>query len=88
MAKQRGQLSLLPQGFYACCPYIAGTWPQDVSYEGEHPLFCLGDSHLDSVNNGIMLPLQGTRREMQGFRANSRGNSDFRTCYERFSYKF
>ena len=24
-------------------------------------LFCLGDSHLDSVNNGIMLTLQGDR---------------------------
>ena len=61
LAKQRGKLHLLPRGFYACCPYIAGTWPQDVSNEGEPPLFCLGDSHLDSVNNGIMLPLSGTR---------------------------
>ena len=30
LAKQRGKLDLLPQGFYALCPYIAGTWPQDV----------------------------------------------------------
>ena len=61
LAKERKQLSLLPRGFYALCPYIAGTWPQDVSYEGTSPLFSLGDSHLDSVNNGIMLPLRGTR---------------------------
>ena len=66
LAKQRGELSLLPKGFYALCPYIAGTWPQDVSYEGNPPRFCLGDSHLDSVNNGIMLPLQGTREGSPG----------------------
>ena len=56
-AKQEGSLArLIPRGFYALCPYIAGTWPQDVV----HGDFMLGDSHLDSGNNGIFLKLGGS----------------------------
>ena len=29
-AKREGKLALLPSGVFALCPYIAGTWPQDV----------------------------------------------------------
>ena len=36
------------------CPYIAGSWPQEVTHEG-----ALGDSHLDRVNNGLFLSLGG-----------------------------
>ena len=43
-------------GFYSLCPFIAGTWPQDVANEG-----ILGDSHLPHVNNGYMMTVGGTR---------------------------
>merc|ERR1712032_1631076 len=42
------------QGIYAHCPYIAGTWPQDVGNDG-----ILGESHID--NNGIGITLSGER---------------------------
>ena len=54
-ALQEGsQARLLPKGFFAMCPYIAGSWPQEVTHEG-----ALGDSHLDHVNNGLFLSLGG-----------------------------
>eukprot|EP01062_Namystynia_karyoxenos_P052786 TRINITY_DN423_c0_g1_i2.p1 TRINITY_DN423_c0_g1~~TRINITY_DN423_c0_g1_i2.p1 ORF type:complete len:372 (+),score=124.13 TRINITY_DN423_c0_g1_i2:93-1208(+) len=54
-AKREGKLHMV-SGFYPLCPYIAGTWPQDVQNEG-----ILGTSHLNSVNNGIWIAMGGTR---------------------------
>lgn len=54
-ALQEGsQERLLPKGFFALCPFIAGEWPQEATHQG-----ALGDSHLDSVNNGLFLSLGG-----------------------------
>jgi len=52
-AKRDQRLDMIA-GIYAFCPYIAGTWPQDVSHEG-----ILGDSHI--TNNGISVTLDGKR---------------------------
>jgi len=53
--KRDGRLSLV-SGFYVLCPYLAGTWPQDVTHEG-----ILGDSHLADKNNGYIIALGGAR---------------------------
>ena len=45
---------LMPMGFYALCPYIAGIWPQDTTNSG-----VLGRSHLDSESNGYFIRLPG-----------------------------
>jgi len=55
-AKREGRMSVI-SGVYALCPYIAGTWPQDVIHEG-----ILGSSHLVGENNGYIIALGGTRR--------------------------
>ena len=52
--REGSQAELLPKGFFSMCPYIAGSWPQEVTHEG-----ALGDSHLDSVNNGLFLSMGG-----------------------------
>jgi len=50
--EREGQQRLL-QGFYAICPYIAGSWPQRKGLESE----ILGESHLDRVNGGLGIVL-------------------------------
>ena len=44
---QARTLHYLPSGYFAMCPYIAGSWPQAVSNEG-----ILGTSHLDVRASG------------------------------------
>lgn len=51
-AKEEGQLGMI-SGFYALCPFIAGTWPADAANEG-----ILGQSH---ITNHEFMPLGGTR---------------------------
>ena len=48
--KREGELDLI-RGLYACCPYIAGEWPQD-----RYP------SSIE--NNGILLSVHGNRGRM------------------------
>lgn len=53
--KKEGTLDMV-SGLYALCPYIAGSWPQDVTNEG-----ILGESHLAKHSNGYFILAGGTR---------------------------
>merc|ERR1712173_512427 len=60
--KHDGKLRLL-QGCYSLCPYIAGKWPQRMGKPDE----ILGESHLNTNNNGLLLSLgDGKEEEMYG----------------------
>ena len=60
--KQEGMLRYISSGFYAICPYIAGSWPEDVvDRDG------LGRSHLYEENNGIFLHLGGMMNEATAY---------------------
>jgi len=51
--KREGKLGLF-QGFYALCPYIAGSWPDRPGEPGE----ILGTSHMRSApNHGLVIDL-------------------------------
>lgn len=69
--KRDGKLGLL-HGCYALCPYIAGKWPQRAGKPGE----ILGESHLDAVNNGLLLSLgaDDTHAKMYGSSAFEAGD--------------
>lgn len=56
--KREDTLKYIPSGFYAICPYIAGSWPADVTNANG-----LGTSHLYSENNGVFLHLGGMMNE-------------------------
>merc|ERR1712167_26456 len=46
--KREGRLDLIPNGFFALCPYIAGVWPQTAEEMAKYPsqvTAILGDSH-------------------------------------------
>lgn len=60
--KKEGRLDLL-QGFFATCPYIAGSWPAREGKPGE----ILGSSHL--ANAGILLTLAEGVGDYYGRRA-------------------
>lgn len=63
-AKAEKTMHMFPRGMFAMCPYIVGVYPQDQTWNGR-----LGDSHLDTNNNGLVLPLNGTLEEGSAFGA-------------------
>lgn len=56
--KKEGRLDLIPSGFFALCPYIAGIWPEspaDPNWKRQGDI--LGTSHVD--NNGLFITVTG-----------------------------
>jgi acetyl esterase len=60
--RERGKPELVRHGIYALCPYLAGTWPQNVTNNG-----VLGTSHLDSECGGIMIELPASKTAALGY---------------------
>mmetsp|Transcript_1563 Transcript_1563/g.2272 ORF Transcript_1563/g.2272 Transcript_1563/m.2272 type:complete len:376 (-) Transcript_1563:1030-2157(-) len=69
--KKEGTLNMIPKGFYAMCPYIAGIWPQTVQNEG-----ILGSSHLFTENNGKFITLPGDTNAAIGYSLEAFKNRD------------
>ena len=63
-AKQEGKLSLLPNGVFALCPYIAGNWPQDETHTD-----MLGSSHVDNAQAPMTPLMQAVGYGIEAFEA-------------------
>ena len=63
-AKQEGKLSLLPNGVFALCPYIAGNWPQDETHTD-----VLGSSHVDNAQAPLVPLMQAVGYGIEAFEA-------------------